>query len=371
MTNRSEAPEPARPRILVVDDEPRSIELMARALRRLGVVETADSGEEAMKKLSSHIFHLVITDHRMPGMQGAELLARVAEQDERTGRVLITAYADMKATIDAINEGRLHAYVTKPWKPDQLSLIAKTLIERSELARKNEALFRLLEKRNEELEIAMAEFRRLKSRMTAEADPSGTKLSIATFAQHVLIKLGKLGKGGVEEEQERFEQLLSTCDDVIALAAASGLTLSRHQGIDDVLRSALANLAVDAEEANVRFEGRFACVSSLPIDGSRLQRALENIVRNAMEASPEGGSVRVDSRCEGGAVVIRVADAGPGWPPAIRDAVFDPFVTYAKPDHCGVGLSLAKQVIEAHAGTVDALDGESGGAIVEIRIPIP
>jgi signal transduction histidine kinase len=371
MMNRSEAPEPAKPRILVVDDEPRSVELMARALRRLGVVETAESGEEAVKKLSTHIYHLVITDHRMPGMQGAELLARVAEQDERTGRVLITAYADMKATIDAINEGRLHAYVTKPWKPDQLSLIAKTLIERSDLARRNEALFRLAEKRNEELEIAMAEFRRLKSRLTADAEPSGAKLSIAPFAQHVLVQLEKAGKDRQEEEQVRLERLISTCDDVIALAAASGLTCSRHQGVDDVLRSALANLAGDADEAGVRFEGRFACVSSPPLDGARLQRALENIVRNAMEASPEGGSVRVDSWCEGGSVVIRVSDAGPGWPAAVRDQVFEPFVSYAKPNHCGVGLSLAKQVIEAHAGTAEALDGESGGAIVEIRIPIP
>jgi len=361
-----------RPRILVVDDEPRSIELMARALRRVGVVDTAASGEEAAKKILAQTYHLVITDHRMPGLKGAELLERVAEYDERIGRVLITGYADMKATIDAINRGRLHAYVSKPWKPDQLVLIASTLIERSELSRRNEGLQEQLAKRNEELEIAMAECRRLSHGMRQKVGSGSAEMPIAPFLQHLRNRLAKASTAMIDLAQAEIERLLRTCDDLLELSGeAADLSPARYQGIDDLIRGVIAQVAQDAEDAGVSLHGRFSCATSPPLDGPRMSRALENVVRNAVEASPEGGGVRVESRCEGGAVVVHVIDEGPGWSDAIRDQVFDLFASFAKPGHCGVGLTLAKKIVEGHAGEVKILDGSGSGAVVEIRIPIP
>jgi signal transduction histidine kinase len=356
----------------VVDDEPRSVELMARALRRVGVVDTASSGDEAAEKVLARVYHLVITDHRMPGMQGAELLARVAEHDEHIGRVLITGYADMQATVDAINQGRLHAYVSKPWKPEQLALIATSLIERSELSRRNGVLLEQLSKRNEELEIAMAEMRRFRRGRRIESGTSGESLPIAPLALHAQNRLLRLSGAMDERAQAEIQPLVRTCDDVIELAGEAGaLNLARHAGVDDVLRSAIAAVAEEASARHVRIAGSFACAASPPLDGPRLCRAFENVLRNALEASPEGGEVRVRSRCEGGQAVIEVEDQGTGWPAAIRDEVFEPFVSYAKPGHCGLGLSLVRRVIEGHGGKLAALDSERGGALLEVRIRIP
>jgi signal transduction histidine kinase len=372
MTDPNEATEKTRPRILVVDDEPRSVELMARALRRVGVVDTASSGDEAAKKILAKVYHLVITDHRMPGMQGAELLALVASHDERIGRVLITGYADMKATVDAINQGRLHAYVSKPWKPDQLALIAQSLIERSELSRRNDVLLEQLSKRNEELEIAMAEVRRFSRGRRIDPGAPGANLPISPLAVHVQSTLMKISSGMSERAFAELQPLVRTCDDVIELMGEAGvLTLARHASVDDVLRGVLTAIAEDARNADVRLAGSFGCASSPPLDGPRLSRAFENLLRNAIEASPKGGEVRVESFCRGGAAIVRVEDRGTGWPEAIRDDVFEPFVSYAKPGHCGLGLSLVRRVVEAHGGTVQAQDGAPTGAVVEVRLPIP
>ncbi|MGH0030386.1 MAG: sigma-54-dependent transcriptional regulator [Myxococcota bacterium] len=120
---------PPKPRILVVDDEPQAVDLVALALRRLAEVERAGSGDEAWEKARSGHFDLVISDHRMPGMDGLELLGRIAARGIRIGRVLLTAYSEIPETITAINEGRIHAYLNKPCSPDEVRATVRSVLE--------------------------------------------------------------------------------------------------------------------------------------------------------------------------------------------------------------------------------------------------
>jgi two-component system response regulator HupR/HoxA len=133
--------------ILVVDDEPRSVELMVRMLRPLGRVETAGSAEEAWKRVQDGGIDLVVSDQRMPGMHGVDLLTRVAEHDETIGRVLLTGYTDLEAIVDAINLGRVHAYLRKPCDPDEALQRCESVLARVEHVRARERLIRSLEKR--------------------------------------------------------------------------------------------------------------------------------------------------------------------------------------------------------------------------------
>ena len=79
------------PRILVVDDEPRAVELLVRTLRKEARLDTAASANEAWEKVQAGDFDLVISDQRMPGMSGIDLLSRIAEVDAHVGRILLTA----------------------------------------------------------------------------------------------------------------------------------------------------------------------------------------------------------------------------------------------------------------------------------------
>ena len=139
-------------RILVVDDEPRGAELMARALRKIGCVDTMTSAAEALAAARSSHYNLVISDQRMPGMTGVEMLTYLARESPYTGRVLLTGFADLQETRAAINDANVHAHLSKPCPPDQLRGVACNVIERVRLSERNAELVLQLQDRTDELE---------------------------------------------------------------------------------------------------------------------------------------------------------------------------------------------------------------------------
>lgn len=146
--------------ILFVDDEPENLRLFERSFRREFQIRTVSSGEEALESLHDHPAALVLSDHRMRGMSGVELLAKVREVDDRTVRILVTAYADADTLSEAINDGWIYRYVAKPWRPDEMRLTLRTgiemyalLREREELLYEMEALNRAAKLLNRELEL--------------------------------------------------------------------------------------------------------------------------------------------------------------------------------------------------------------------------
>ena len=109
-------------KVLLVDDEPANLRLLERLFRREDEVLTAASGEDALRLLSQHDVALIITDQRMPGMTGVELLKRTADMRPHMVRIILTGYTDMEALVDAINCGHIYRYVTKPWDNEDLRL---------------------------------------------------------------------------------------------------------------------------------------------------------------------------------------------------------------------------------------------------------
>lgn len=106
--------------ILVVDDEKRSVEAIARILDEEFDVRTAGSGEEAIALLEREWVQVIISDQRMPEMTGIELLTRVRERWPDILRVIVTGYTDVQDTIRAINEAGIYHFLAKPWHPDEL-----------------------------------------------------------------------------------------------------------------------------------------------------------------------------------------------------------------------------------------------------------
>lgn len=213
--------EPRSTRILVVDDEIRGAELLARAMRTLGEVELATSSDEAWEKAQYRDFQLVITDQRMPGMTGTELLSRIAELQENTGRILVTAYSDMKATVSAINEGRVHAYVNKPWAPDQLIVLARTICEKVMTARENAMLLKDLYHQNEELQLALSNERDARRRFVRDARLTAIGRTVALVVHDIRTPLTGL-----------LSALRELADADASLATHDRLALAR-QGLEE------------------------------------------------------------------------------------------------------------------------------------------
>jgi|RhiMetdeSRZDD1v2_1073273.scaffolds.fasta_scaffold20388_6 response regulator RpfG family c-di-GMP phosphodiesterase len=109
--------------ILVVDDEPEILYSLRGLLRMEFEVHTAESGHEAIRILQQHPIQVVMSDQRMPEMTGVELLNRVQGEYPDAIRMVFTGYSDIKAVIEAINQGHIFRYITKPWDPDELRAV--------------------------------------------------------------------------------------------------------------------------------------------------------------------------------------------------------------------------------------------------------
>ena len=133
--------ESERPRILIVDDEEAILETMTFTFMDLYDVLTTSDPTKAMSLLEENQpVSVVITDQRMPGMTGVELLKEVYARFPETVRIILTGFADSEATIKAINDGHIYGYINKPWEPEELKAIVRRASELHGLAVENRRL---------------------------------------------------------------------------------------------------------------------------------------------------------------------------------------------------------------------------------------
>jgi signal transduction histidine kinase len=148
------------------------------------------------------------------------------------------------------------------------------------------------------------------------------------------------GRMAAAENCNLYEILAAVCED--AAVAAD------YQGVDIVL------------EVPAQME--------MTVARSRMERVFINLITNALEAMPGGGSIRITAKEAGDCALIEVEDSGPGIPPEIYGRLFDPFVTAGKKDGLGLGLALSRQTVRDHGG--DMWTEPAAGARLVVRLPL-
>jgi two-component system response regulator HupR/HoxA len=139
--------------VLVVDDEARVLDSLEAVLAAEFHVLRATGGAVALELLRDHDVAVIVTDYRMPGMTGVELLRRSQDMAPDAVRMVLTAYTDVDSLMDAINTGRIYHFIAKPWDPNELLVVVRRAAERHELMRENVRL-------RDELELAYNAARR-------------------------------------------------------------------------------------------------------------------------------------------------------------------------------------------------------------------
>lgn len=155
--------------LLFVDDEPGILAALRRLFRPLGYrILTAESGAAGLEVLAREPVDLVVSDMRMPNMDGARFLREVRAGWPDAVRLLLTGYADMASTIDAINQGEIYRYISKPWEDEQIVATVRDALERKRLGRENARLAALTARQNEELRELNAGLEQKVAARTAE-----------------------------------------------------------------------------------------------------------------------------------------------------------------------------------------------------------
>lgn len=149
-------------KILIVDDE----ELVLRALKRLLMDErytilTTTSAEQGLEILKKEEPQIIISDYRMPGMNGVDFLKKAFVRKPDSVRIVLSGYADTASIVEAINEGRIYKFIPKPWNDDELKIAISNAIDRYLLNKRNIELTEELMIKNEELAKMNEDLKRL------------------------------------------------------------------------------------------------------------------------------------------------------------------------------------------------------------------
>jgi len=383
-------------RVLVVDDEPDVLRSVYDLLRIDYEVVTCQRASEALDHLKGATdVAVILSDQRMPGMTGVELLQQAQLIRPETTRLLFTAYADIHAVISAINQGQVFRYITKPWEAEELESVIRQAVERHDMiVEKNQLLA--------ELQIANA-------KLTEANRLKGVFLEVASHELNtpVTVVLGltdlwklSLPDNATEPERQWVERingaarrLAKTVQRMFKLVENKefGQTLNLETvDLEPLLREAIDELTPYLETREQRVEVEIEPqLGSIDADSSKIMDILINLLANAIKFTPDGGTIRVQAQnLEGNPEWVRVVikDEGVGVHPSEQQYLFEPFFTGFDTLHhssgeyqfgkrgIGLGLCLVKTFVELHGGRVEVQStpdrGSSFGFLLPRRQPL-
>lgn len=177
----------------------------------------------------------------------------------------------------------------------------------------------------------------------------------------------------VKDSSDRLFKLLENVLDISRMEAGQLRPDMRKFGVADFLSQAAGNFRPLFDEKKIDFTVDASAAAGAEISGdqSLLRRVIENLVSNALKFTPQGGKVAVRAAAEGGAVLFTVSDTGPGIPPDQLEAVFEKYKRLKSGEGeagFGLGLAIARKIVELHGGTIKASAGAPGGTVFTVRL---
>ena len=373
--------------LLVVDDEPDVIKSVKDLLRLDYRVLGATSAAEGFEIMRREVVHAVLSDQRMEGISGVEFLAKLRVEFPDSSRLLFTGYADIGAVIDAINQGNVCRYITKPWDPKELGSIIKDACAYYDLITERKELLCELQRKN-------AELRQSNDLKGAFIQVAGHELRtpLAILMGLSQLAIGEAGPReplntylqGMEQATGRLERQV---DQILKMLSAESFerVLSRdsHE-IAPLLQQAASDIAPFIRLRNQTIEVDVPdTLGKLNVDAEKLRDIVNQLLLNAVKFTADGGQIRLRARRGDGESHITVSDNGSGIAPQDLPRIFEPFFTgFDVSRHSsghyehqrrglGLGLSIVKAFAEMHGGqiTVDSKVGE--GSTFTLILPEP
>jgi len=340
--------------ILCVDDEKDNVDALERLFRREYKVLKATSGAEALDLLRVNPdVTLIISDQRMPQMEGVEFLSKSIASHPDAIRILLTGFTDIESVIAAINSGQVYRYLTKPWDPVDLANTVSKALERLELGRE-------LKEKN----VALADaFRELKTLDDAKNHfMILINHELKTPLTTVLSYLDLLKESKLSDEQEKFidrisqgaDRLKSIVDDVLELVSAETGVMKMNikktsakklveglpQDFEEKLEKKKQKIVLDIDDLSVH------------ADAKVVRGVLARLLDNAVKFGDPKSSISLQARDVQGRVQFIVANEGKPLSGEVIAKILKPFTLDEDIMHhskgTGLGLSLSQALLKTH-----------------------
>ncbi len=385
--------------LLIIDDEVEITKALTRQFRRDYNVFSTTNAEEGFAILERENIQVVLSDQRMPGMTGTDFFSKIKDKYPDALKLLLTGYSDIEAVINAINEGQVFRYVTKPWDPAELDSIVKEAFEKYELITNNkrlvnnlnEANLNLEEKvkeRTKELEMANATLSELnleKNKYIGMVvhdlrNPIGVAASFSDILIQDYDKIEKAKKlkylGFISKNCEYSLNLMNEFLDVSKIEAGIFDLNLTEQDYIQLVKESIQQQRFKAVRKSLEIVLE-TDLQHLPstFDNNKMLQVLNNLIGNAVKYSLNDNKIIVRIYMKDAMLVTQVIDYGQGIPSEERSKLFKPFRTTsakvsANEKSTGLGLAIVKKIVDAHKGTVKVESIVGKGSTFTFSFPV-
>jgi signal transduction histidine kinase len=370
--------------VLLVDDEPGILKVLGISLADRGYrVLTAESGEEALRLFHEARPEVILTDIKMPGMDGIELLKIIKEESPNTEVIMITGHGEMELAIQSLKHDASD-FITKPIHDEALDIALRRAIEKlsykSKLKEYTENLEKLVEEKSRKL-VEAERFAAVGQTVAGLAHAIKNITAGLTGGMYVLEK-------GIDLENRTYLsqgwQMIKGNVQKIKGVAVDLLNYAKEREpeyqfcdpngpareVCDLMLSRAAEMGVAL---------KIAPAQSLPhawFDREGIHRVLLNLVTNAIDACTDIScasktcevSLRT-SKPQGWAVEYEVMDNGCGMDEETRKKIFQVFFSTKGSRGTGLGLMIAKKIVDEHGGVIDLSSEKGNGTVFRVRLP--
>lgn len=377
--------------ILYVDDEDKSLKYFARAFGETFRVFTANNAQDGYKLLEEHKDEIgvLITDQRMPGEKGVQLLEKARQLRPRIIRMLATAYSDIEAAVDAVNSGAIYKYVSKPWEVPQLELTLKRALEFFIVQRERD---QLLKEKLSVLHNMMITDRVVSLGLLAAG--LGHHIRNSLVAIHTFLDLApeKLREenvdfdelrnpnfwkdfyGHVQRQLQRITELLT---DLGLAAEGPEPRFEDKVNLHEILNETLSRIPSKTAQKSVQVENNIPPnLPPLTADQHKMTRFFELLLKDELLNLPDGARLSFtaaeEKTSEGHPLIhLTIRDDGPGLAAESLRSVFDPFfLRYDNPQEFGLNLMACFFIIYHHGGKIDVQSRPGEGTVFDIALPV-
>jgi K+-sensing histidine kinase KdpD len=365
--------------ILYVDDEDSNLNIFKNTFRREYNVLIANSAQKGLEMLKNEHIDLILTDQRMPDMDGVSFLKHTLDSFPELNRILITGYTDFDALRTAINEAKIFQYIQKPWKEDQLRNVIDKALEIYQLRQENQSLNNQLLDKNKELEkinAELLEFDKLKTEFLSLISHEIRTPLNGIMGSVDLLKQDMAAEGSnsistliyiLETSVNRLEKFLLSAERITQLKAGNyDIRIETHSP-KEFFNEVFTRRIEDIHCKGCTVKTKFDNVSGFTADKNLATFCLNEIIDNALKFSPPKSQIEIYCYQNENWVVFEVNDEGSGFP---EKTLRNPFQLFASDGHSdqqiGLSLALVKLIMDSHNGKIEIDNNKNGGAMVKL-----
>ncbi len=369
--------------VLFLDDEESILDGMHRLFIRepYGILTTSNV-EQAREILHQEKIKVVVSDQRMPQIQGVKFLQEVKEIYPDTIRILFTGYTDFAAAEEAINVGEVYRFISKPWKTAELLSTVRQSIEHYDL---------VIGARNKQEEIELAN-KKLKMMYDMQKEFTSTvshelRTPLASIKTAIDLVIKKtVGEINAEQEdvlgraKNNVDRLKRLIDDILDLTKIESGKLQMNFLVQDIHQ--VIQEVMEAQKDVARSRDLYLKMEldpklpKVPIDSDRMVQVLSNLIGNAIKFTKQGGiTIKTNGKCAANHIMVSVIDTGKGIGEGDINKLFQKFQQLESGESneeggTGLGLAICKEIIARHGGKIWVESTPGKGTAFIFTLPI-